>query len=134
MEEDSDRFTRPVLPLHRNSTRRKAEEGFDGFPIIEEKSGGSVNIAPSYSSASSLSSSGMTTPRRKVPLRGASAAAGLNAGERYKRYYAKSRDSPNPLDEEDESGAESNTTGWTVGRMPSRLAGGDRARGVRSSV
>ena len=131
-DEERDRYTRSILPLHRNSTRGRL-----AFPVIEEKADvghlpekghighseseaaaiGSVFLAHSASASSDGSviepmMHGQTG--RKMPLRG-------GAAERYKRYYAKSTS----------SGA-SSESGWTVDdRVPSRLAGGERAKGVK---
>lgn len=118
-QEEEDRFTRTVLPLHRNSTRRR-----EGFPIVEEKDEGdaaaigSVFLAPSFSSSSG---STIAAPTKRVPLRGAGGPEG--AAERYKRYYAKSTTS-----------SASSESAWSVdNRIPSRLAGGERAKGVKGN-
>ena len=108
-----DKFTRQVLPLHRNSTQRQA------FPIIREEKDadmiGSVFLAPSGSTDTD-----MTLPQRpqRLPLRD-------SVGERYKRYARSQRSN----DQDDESCAS-----WSSVedlRLPSRLAGGEKARGVR---
>ncbi|ORY35428.1 hypothetical protein BCR39DRAFT_585063 [Naematelia encephala] len=147
-DDDEDKFTRTVLPLHRASTRRAAA----AFPIVVEDSSeqhgsggkgdgyesyrmpesdveviGSVFLAPSLSTTSSSSSlSSITRPThaksKRLPLRG-------SAGERYKRYYTRSQQSvASTVDEE-------SCAGWSDSEMgygPSRLAGGERARGVKS--
>jgi len=134
-EAEQDRFTRTVLPLHRHSTRRK-----QAFPVIEEKDDlsdlpekcdprhtdaeaeaiGSVFLAPTTSASSDGSTivPMMHEPAgKRVPLRG-------GAAERYKRYYAKSTSSG--------MSSESSESDWTVDdRVPSRLAGGERAKGVK---
>lgn len=104
-QEEEDRFTRPVLPLHRNSTRRQ------GFPIVEEKDEGAEHIGSVFLTPSYSSSSGSTVaPRRSE-----------GAAERYKRYYARSTTSVSE-------------SAWSEdNRMPSRLAGGERAKGVKGN-
>ena len=118
-----DRFTRQVLPLHRNSSRREEYEKYDhAFPIVEEEKDvspitaeaiGSVFLAPSLSTDSSNTNTLPARPKR-LPLRG-------SAGDRYKAYARSTRS----VDEE-------SCASWSSGeRMPSRLAGGQPARGVR---
>ena len=76
---------------------------------------GSVFLAPSLSTDSA-----MTLPQRpqRLPLRG-------SAGERYKRYARSQRSN----DQDDESCASWSSVEDV--RLPSRLAGGERARGVK---
>jgi hypothetical protein len=144
-DQQEDKFTRQVLPLHRNSTRRNLQNGntsgrasSQAFPIVMEVKDhdsymmpaldaeviGSVYLAPSISTSSNDSRYPVMPIRRpkKMPLRG-------SAGERYKAAYARSRGGASSVDEE--SSAES-SGGWSLDdRVPSRLAGGQRARGVR---
>lgn len=80
-----DRFTRQVLPLHRNSTRRQAQ----AFPIVTEEKDSSPEPIGSlflHSSASIDSELEMALPQR--PQR-------MPVGERYKRYARSNRSSVN---------------------------------------
>lgn len=133
---EEDRFTRTVLPLHRNSTRRSTRNE-SAFPIVVEDKdeyhlpdsdaeaiGAVFQYAPAMSTNTSSSSSIAPPPRaaKRLPLR-------MSAGERYKRYARSQRSGASTVDEE--SSTESCATWSTAQRGPSRLAGGERAKGQK---
>jgi hypothetical protein len=139
-----DKFTRPVLSLHRGESRTE----FATFPRIASRRGrrvetdeeyampesdaeaiGSVFLAPPISRNSSAGSQiGVKAHQQQLQQR-----KRMSAGERYKRYARSNASSS--LSEE--SSTESAAGDWSsVEAMPraSRMAGGMRAKGVKGET
>ncbi|KAK4687951.1 hypothetical protein P7C73_g2162, partial [Tremellales sp. Uapishka_1] len=134
-----DKFTRPVLPLHRGNTRKslisqpvpiiiqEKDEEYH-MPPSDAEAIGHVFLAPNISRNSSAESRmNIQMPKRmkKMPLRS-------SVGERYKRYARSTSGRSSGLSSASEDSS-TESSGWSEieqGRV-SRLAGGERAKGVK---